>query len=160
MPRLRVRLGVLSDDLYIEPETRPRIGRPPKHHVETWTVTDDWPEHVPVAQADAARAVAMLETSSQQSTMRQMVQRFARTARERIRIEGGGYRRDRLRAIVQRVEVSDRKLCIIGSKRNLLQTLAAAGGVKPATLGVRSSVLKWRRGRDSNPRYRLPSTPD
>jgi site-specific DNA recombinase len=67
-----------------------------------------------------------------------MVQRFARTARERIRIDGGGYRRDHLRALTQRVEVADREVRIIGSKNNLLQTLPAASGAKPATPGVRS----------------------
>jgi site-specific DNA recombinase len=72
-------------------------------------------------------------------------------ARERIRIDGGGYRRDHLRALAQRVEVADREVRIIGSKGNLLQTLTAAG-VKSATPGIRSSVLKWRRERDSNPR--------
>ncbi len=82
-----------------------------------------------------------------------MVQKFARTARDRIRIDGGGYRRDHLRALAQRVEVADREVRIIGSKSNLLQTLTAAAGVKPDTPGVRSSVLKWRKGWDSNPRY-------
>jgi hypothetical protein len=62
-----------------------------------------------------------------------------------IRIDGGGYRRDHLRALAQRVEVADREVRIIGSKSTLLRTLAAAGGIKPATLGVRSSVLSWRR---------------
>jgi hypothetical protein len=62
---------------------------------------------------------AMLETSGQQAITPQMVQRFARTARERIRIDGGGYRRDHLRALAQRVEVADREVCIIGSKSNL-----------------------------------------
>jgi site-specific DNA recombinase len=104
------------------------------------------------AQADAARAAAMLETSSQQSITPQMVQKFARTARERIRIDGGGYRRDHLRALAQRVEVADHEVRIIGSKSNLLQTLTAAAGAKPATPGVRSSVPKWRMGWDSNPR--------
>jgi site-specific DNA recombinase len=94
----------------------------------------------------------MLESSAQQAVMPQMVQRFARTARERIRIDGGGYRRDHLRALAQRVELADREVRVIGSKSNLLRTLAAASGVKSATPGVRSSVLKWRRGWDSNPR--------
>jgi hypothetical protein len=98
------------------------------------------------AQADAARAAAMLESSGQQAITPQMVQTFARTARERIRIDGGGYRRDHLRALAQRVEVADREVRIIGSKSNLLQTLTAAAGAKPATPGVRSSVLKWRIG--------------
>jgi site-specific DNA recombinase len=94
----------------------------------------------------------MLETSGQQAITPQMVPRFARTARERITGDGGGYRRDHLRALAQRVEVADREVRIIGSKSNLLQTLTAAAGVKPDTPGVRSSVLKWRKGWDSNPR--------
>jgi len=105
------------------------------------------------AQADAARAAAMLESSGQQAITPHMVQRFARTARERIRIDGGGYRRDHPRALAQRVEVADREVHIIGSKSTLLQTLTAAAGVRPvrpATPGVRSSVLKWRRESDSN----------
>ncbi len=75
-----------------------------------------------------------------------MVQKFARTARERIRIDGGGYRREHLRALAQRVEVAEKEVRIMGSKSDLLRTLAAASGVKPATTGVRSSVLKWRMG--------------
>lgn len=97
------------------------------------------------------RTAAMSEWSAHQTITLQMVQKFARTARERIRIEGGGHRRDHIRALAQRVEVADREVRIIGSKSNLLQTLAATSGAKPATAGVRSSVLKWRRGRDSNP---------
>jgi hypothetical protein len=73
-----------------------------------------------------------------------MVQKFARTARERIRIDGGGYRREHLRALAQRVEVADKEVRIMGSKSDLLRTLAATSGVKPATPGVRSSVLNWR----------------
>jgi hypothetical protein len=46
----------------------------------------------------------------------------------------------------------DREVRIMGSKSDLLRTLAAIPGVKSATGGVRSSVLDWRRGRDSNPR--------
>jgi site-specific DNA recombinase len=75
-----------------------------------------------------------------------MVQKFARTARKRIKIDGGGYRRDHLRALAPRVEIAGREVCIIGSKSTLIQTLTAAAGVKPAAPGVRSSVLKWRMG--------------
>jgi len=49
----------------------------------------------------------MLETSGQQTITPQMVQRFARTAREWIKIDGRDYRRDHLRALAQRVEVAD-----------------------------------------------------
>ena len=52
MSRRRASVGVLPDDLYIEPAPRPRIGRPPKHDVDTWTVMDDWPNHVPIADAE------------------------------------------------------------------------------------------------------------
>jgi site-specific DNA recombinase len=98
------------------------------------------------AQADAERAQVMAESSGQQAVTPAMVRKFARTARERIRIDGGGYRRDHLRALAQRVEVADGEVRIMGSKGDLLRTLAAASGVKSATPGVRSSVLNWRRG--------------
>ena len=52
MSRPRASLGILPDDLYIEPEPWPRIGRPPKHDVEAWTVTDDWPDPVPITDAE------------------------------------------------------------------------------------------------------------
>ena len=52
MSRPRASLGVLSDDLYIETEPWPRIGRPIKCDVESWTITDDWPVRVPVTNAE------------------------------------------------------------------------------------------------------------
>ena len=30
----------------------PFPGRPPKHDLSDWTVADDWPEHVPVTEAE------------------------------------------------------------------------------------------------------------
>jgi hypothetical protein len=48
----RASLGVLPDDLYIQAEPWPQIGRPPKHDVSTWAVTDDWPERVPITDAE------------------------------------------------------------------------------------------------------------
>ena len=52
MSRSRARLGILPDDLYIQIELWPRIGRPAKHDLLAWTITDDWPELVPVTQAE------------------------------------------------------------------------------------------------------------
>ncbi len=104
------------------------------------------------AQADADRAQAMAESAGQQAITPAMVQKFAQTARERIRITGGGYRREHLRALAQRVEVADKEVRIMGSKGDLLRTLATSSGVKSATPGVRSSVPSWRKGWDSNPR--------
>ncbi|HEY9211431.1 MAG TPA: hypothetical protein VIQ29_01110, partial [Ancylobacter sp.] len=102
------------------------------------------------AQADAARAQTSLATSGEDAVTPAMVARFADIARKRMRIEGGGYRRDHLRALAQRVEVGAREVRIIGSKGDLLRTLAAVSGGKSATLGVPSLGLKWRSGRDSN----------
>ena len=108
------------------------------------------------ARADAERVQAVTESSSRQAITPQMVREFASTARARIKIDGGGYRRDHLRALAQRVEIADKEVRIMGSKSQLLRTLAAGPGVGPATSGVRSSVLKWRTRRDSNSRP-LPS---
>ncbi len=108
------------------------------------------------AKADAERAQAALEGVGQEAITPPMVKKLAAVARERMMIEGGGYRRDHLRALAQRVEVDDREVRIMGSKTDLLRTLTAAAGVKSAAGGVRSSVLSWRRGRDSNPRYGCP----
>lgn len=75
------------------------------------------------AKADADRAQAMLDHSGSKAITPQMVRAFAKTARQRIRLEGGGYRRDHLRALAQRVEVADGEVRIIGSKSRLRQVL-------------------------------------
>jgi len=79
--------------------------------------------------------------------------KFAQTAVERSRIDGGGYLRDHLRALAQRVVVVDKQVWIMGSKQDLLRILAAASGVQSAVGGVRGSVLKWRAVRDSDENY-------
>lgn len=30
------------------------IGRPPRHDPSTWTVTDDWPDPVPITESEVA----------------------------------------------------------------------------------------------------------
>ncbi|MHB2166530.1 recombinase family protein [Alsobacter sp. R-9] len=103
------------------------------------------------AQADADRIEAALESEGGEAVTADMLKSFARKARERIRLEDGGYRRDHLRALAQRVEVDDAEARIMGSKSELLRTLvAAASGGKSAAFGVHSSVLKWRTRHDSN----------
>ncbi len=101
------------------------------------------------AKADAERAQAMLQNSGSQAVTPQMLSKFARTARQRIRLEGGGYRRDHLRGLAQRVEVADGEVRIMGSKSRLLQVLTGKNGVN----SVPTQGLKWRMGWDSNPRY-------
>ncbi|HZP69197.1 MAG TPA: hypothetical protein VFB29_04570, partial [Pseudolabrys sp.] len=52
MSRPRASLGVLPDDLYIEPEPWPRIGRPAKHNVERGRSRTNWPNPVPIIDAE------------------------------------------------------------------------------------------------------------
>ncbi len=104
------------------------------------------------AKADADRAQAMLQNSGQKAVTPQMLRTFAKNARQSIRLEGGGYRRDHLRALAQRVEVNTGEVRIMGSKSRLLQALVSGGGVN----AVPTQGLKWRRGWDSNPRYGCP----
>jgi site-specific DNA recombinase len=92
------------------------------------------------ARVDAERAQAMLQHSGSQAVTPQMLRKFARAARQRIRLDGGGYRRDHLRALAQRVEVAEGEVRIMGSKSRLLQTLVANNGVN----SVPTQGLKWR----------------
>ena len=50
------------------------------------------------ATADAERTQLALDSSGDQGISPDMLKEFARKARDRIRLEGGGYRRDHLRA--------------------------------------------------------------
>ncbi|WP_083452151.1 recombinase family protein [Candidatus Burkholderia verschuerenii] len=100
------------------------------------------------ASADAERAQAMLDSSGAKAVTPQMVRAFADTARQRIRLDGGGYRRDHLRALAQRVEVAEGEVRIMGSKSRLLQVLSGKNSVN----SVPTQGLKWRREGDSNPR--------
>ena len=104
------------------------------------------------AHADAARIQAMLESSSHRAITPEAVREFAGEARSRIRLGKGGYRRDHLRALAQRVEVADHEIRIMGNRTNLLRTLVAAKGGTSAGIGVPTFVPKWRSGWDSNPR--------
>ena len=101
------------------------------------------------ARADSERASALLHSSAQQAITPTMLHKFASTARRRIRVEGGGYRRDHLRALAQRVEVDRGEVRIMGSKSSLLRLLSA-NGVATAAGGVPIVVPKWRAERDSN----------
>nr|WP_315775749.1 zinc ribbon domain-containing protein [Bradyrhizobium sp. SZCCHNR1053] len=101
------------------------------------------------ARADTERAEGAINRQGPTITT-QSIKAFARMARKRMRIEGGGYRRDYLRALAQRVEVDAQELRIMGSKSELLRTLVAASSAKTAGFGVPSSVPKWRTRHDSN----------
>lgn len=74
-------------------------------------------------------------------------------ARERMRLDSGGCRRDHLRALAQRIEVADTEVRIMGSKSELLRTLVAASSVQSAAVGVHASVLKWRAAANEDGHY-------
>jgi site-specific DNA recombinase len=103
------------------------------------------------ARADAERAEDAFERVGPSITP-QSLKTFARQARKRMRTDSGGYRRDHLRALAQRVEVDGKEVRIMGSKSELLRTLVAASSAKMAGFGVPSFVPKWRARRDSNSR--------
>ncbi|WP_183189826.1 recombinase family protein [Ancylobacter tetraedralis] len=93
------------------------------------------------AKADAERAQALLQNAGSKAVTPEMLSKFAKAARQRIRLEGGGYRRDHLRALAQRVEVAEVEVRIMGSKSRLLQTLVSGDGVN----AVPSFGPKWRK---------------
>jgi hypothetical protein len=97
------------------------------------------------AQTHADRAHAMAESTGQRAITPSVIQKFAATARKRLRIDGG-YRREHRRALAQRVKVADGEIRIMGSKGDLLRALAAAPSIKSAMPGVRSSVLVLAEG--------------
>jgi site-specific DNA recombinase len=102
------------------------------------------------SQADADRAVAAVDRLGPEITQ-ESLRRFALAARRKIKNEDGTYRRDHLRALAQRVEVvSKSEIRLMGSKTELLRTLAAAASVESAAADVRSFIPKWRARKDSN----------
>jgi site-specific DNA recombinase len=101
------------------------------------------------SRLDADRAAAEIERAGPILTPEALTT-FARQARKRMRDDKGGYRRDHLRALAQRVEVDEREVRIMGHKSALLRTLVAASGGKSAGIGVPSFVPKWRARKDSN----------
>ena len=103
------------------------------------------------ARADAERAEGALDRAGPSITP-QVLKNFAGQARRRMRTESGGYRRDYLRALAQRIEVDAKEIRIMGSKSGLLRTLVAASGAKTVGFGVPSFVPKWRARNDSNVR--------
>jgi DNA invertase Pin-like site-specific DNA recombinase len=101
------------------------------------------------ARGDAQRAEDAIERLGPSITA-QALKTFAKQARNRMRTESGGYRRDHLRALAQRVEVDAKEVRIMGSKSVLLRTLVAASSAKTAGFCVPSFVPKWRARKDSN----------
>ena len=70
-----------------------------------------------------------------------VVERFGTTMREKLTTGEVSFRKAYRGSIVDRVEVDDREIRIVGRKDVLEQAVLANGGPVP---GVRSFVRKWR----------------
>jgi site-specific DNA recombinase len=66
----------------------------------------------------------------------QALKTFATQARRRMRTESGGYRRDHLRALAQRVEVHAKEVRIMGSKSVLLRNSSPLRAQKRRVLAL------------------------
>ena len=76
------------------------------------------------------------------------IARFSRAMRENITSGEIPFRKAYIQSVVDRIEVDDGVIRILGSKATLEQAIA---GRAVASVGVRSFERKWRPGRESNP---------
>ena len=76
------------------------------------------------------------------------IARFSRAMRENITSGEIPFRKAYIQSVVDRIEVDDGVIRILGSKATLEQAIA---GRAATSVGVRSFERKWRPGRESNP---------
>lgn len=81
-----------------------------------------------------------------------VVEQFGATMRENLTTGEVPFRKAYLGSLVDRVEVDDHAVRIVGRKDVLKQAVLAKGGPIP---GVRSFVRKWRSLRESNPSFQI-----
>ena len=103
-------------------------------------------------KADRDRAHAALEraragTRPAVAISPALIERFGQIMRERLTSGEIPFRKAYIGAIVDRIEVDDRQIRIMGRKDVLEAAVTANGGPVP---GVRSFIRKWRARRDSN----------
>ena len=81
----------------------------------------------------------------------EILKEFARVMRENIQSGEIPMRKAYLRSVIDRIEVADDAIRVIGSPATLEHAVAGKGGIGNLA-GVRSSVRKWRSQLDSNQR--------
>ena len=81
----------------------------------------------------------------------EILTKFAHAMRENIRSGEIPMRKAYLRSVIDRIEVADDAIRVIGSPATLEHAVAGKGGIGNLA-GVRSSVRKWRSQLDSNQR--------
>jgi hypothetical protein len=97
-----------------------RTRIPVRAHSSRCKISDNWRA---TADEDGHYCFAVALDSRQASP--QSLKTFAGHARKRMRTKGGGYRRDHLRALAQRVEVDAKEVRIMDSKSVLLREESA-----------------------------------
>lgn len=103
-------------------------------------------------EGEANRTAAAMERMGTALTPA-LLKQFAKATRQMLRDENGGYRRDLLKAVAQRVDVTPKGgLRVSGCKVELLRAISANNGVESATLDVRTHEPVWRALLDSNQR--------
>jgi site-specific DNA recombinase len=144
------RLGILEKEAH---EANGRLRRLYKLVEDGVTQMDDvLKDRLTAVKADRDRAQAALDRAK--SGLRPavdirpiVVERFGQMMREKLTGGEVPFRKAYLGSIVDRVEVDDCEIRIVGRKDVLEQAVLANGGPVP---GVRSFVRKWRTRQDSN----------
>lgn len=105
------------------------------------------------AEAEADRAAAAAEKIGPVINPEILV-RFAAATRDMLRKEDGSQRRDLVRVVARRAEItSPTSATVMGSKIELIRTLASNGGAESTVLDVRSLVPNWRAALNENENY-------
>ena len=116
-------------------------------------------ERIASLRLDRERAQGALDRIRAQMVPNQaippeIVEQFGRVMRENIRTGDVPFRKAYLRSVIERVEVDDDMIRIVGETATLEQVIANQAGNalgEPAgAYGVRRSVRKWRTRQDSN----------
>lgn len=112
-------------------------------------------ERIEALRLDRDRASVALERAMEGAQHRidvspALIEQFGSTMRERLASSDNAFRKSYIAAIVDRIEVDDNTVRIIGRKEVLEQAVRANCEAQP---GVRGFVPKWRPVGDSNPCY-------
>ena len=113
-------------------------------------------DRVAALRLDRERAQAALDRARSQAIPAaeippEVIERFGHAMREYIANGEIPFRKAYLRSVIDRIEVDDHVIRIVGDKATLEQVVA---GKALSTFGVRTFGRKWRPLRDSNPCFR------
>ncbi len=147
------RIAILEKEVY---DTDERLRRLYKFVEDGVTEQDEiLKDRLIALKADRDRAHAALEraragTRPAVDISPALIERFGQTMRDKLTSGEIPFRKAYIGAIIDRIEVDDHQIRILGRKDVLEQAVMANGGPVP---GVRSLVRKWRPVRDSNSCY-------